>query len=551
MDEYVSKSQFEFKWQLIFRESIQLLVLDQIEALDFEYSSDTLTSIIKSSTNKIKQGYADYFNNLGEDYSYLDNLYLNAIANAYDPHSSYFSFSQNKEFEQELSSEREIFGVNYFKNIKGEIEVNQIVPGSSAWILGQVHVGDVIRKIKFGDGKTFDLQGKTRYQLHKMFEENASDRVSLTVENANEGIRTVELFKTRVYSDDDIIKSALLNGASKIGYISLPDFYTSWNDDSKLGCANDLAKTLIKLKAENIEGVILDLRDNGGGSLKEAIDLTGIFIDYGPILVVKDTSDKAYTYKDFNKGAIYNGPLIILVNESSASASEVVAGALQDYNRAVIVGQPSFGKATGQSIFPIAPEYLLDDSDKSAEWGFVKITEMGLYRIDLSTNQFNGVSPDIYLEVPVAYDPFREEDYPTAIHLDTIAKKMYYTPNPKIDLTSIAKTSKIRQENSKEFVDLKVVVAQLDALSEGVDLYLLTLTESIVIRKKDGELKKEIIEFLKTPNSTFKSEALEYDTEVYQMSEYLDLYNKAFHSENEMDRELSEAYNIMLDLINK
>ena len=552
MDEFTTSLELEYRWQLIFRKSIKNLVLGELEDLDFDYTSDTLVTIIESASLQIKQGYGDYFKNITDDVSFLDNIYLNGIATAFDPHSSYFSFEQNKEFEEELSSEREIFGLSYHKNMKGEIEVTQIVPGSSAWILGQIHTGDIIRKIKFGDGKTVNLKGTTQYQLGEMFNANSSeDRVSLTIENENDGVRTIELLKTSVYSDEDIIKSALLNGERKIGYISLPDFYTNWTDESTLGCANDLAKTLIKLKSENIDGVILDLRDNGGGSLKEAIDLTGIFIDYGPILVAKDSSLKAHTYKDYNKGSIYRGPLIVLINEQSASASEVVAGALQDYNRAVIVGQPSFGKATGQSVYPIAPTALAYNPEKSAAWGFVKITEMGLYRIDLTTNQFNGVAPDIVLEVPLDYDPYREEDYSTALQLDSIFKKMYYTPLPKKDLASIAATSKERQESATEFIGIKLAASKLEKLYEGVDTYLLSLSESVTLRQKEVELRKEIIKIYDDLSPSFKSEALQYDAEVYQMSEYLDMYNKTFHSQNERDRELSEAYNIMLELINK
>jgi carboxyl-terminal processing protease len=341
-----------------------------------------------------------------------------------------------------------------------------------------------------------------------------------------------------------------LNGEKKIGFISLPDFYTSWNDEGGSGCANDLAKTLIKLKKENIDGVILDLRNNGGGSLKEAIDLTGIFIDYGPVLVATG-EEKPAALKDFNRGSIYTGPMIVMINENSASASEVVAGALQDYNRAVIVGKPSFGKATGQSVYPIAPDHVSAYSDEVNEWGYVKITEMGLYRIDLKTNQFNGVIPDITLESPYEYDPFREKDYPNVILLDSIEKKMYYTALPEIDLTSIASESKERQLSTDYFIRIKSFSKEINALYEGVDFSYLTLQESIDLNKKINDLKDGVETVYDEISSEFKSESLQYDQEVYKMSEYLNIYKEAFHEEVESDGELAEAFNIMLELINK
>lgn len=551
MEETVPKSLLGAKWDVIFRNSIMADVISTLEETDFEFNADSLNYIVTDAKTRVESIYSDYFINIADNLAFIDNIYLNSIATSYDPHSNYFSFSQNKEFEQELSSERELFGVSYFKNVKGEMEVTSIVPGSSAWLSGQVRVGDVIREIKFGNEKAVVLKGKTRFQLNKLFDDNTSDKVLLTLENENDGIKPVELLKTKVYSDDDIIKSALLNGEKKIGYISLPDFYTNWNDDGELGCANDLAKTLIKLKKENIDGVILDLRDNGGGSLKESIDLTGIFIDYGPILVVDGDKEKPYTYKDFNRGAIYNGPLIVMINENSASASEVVAGALQDYNRAVIVGQKSFGKATGQSVHAVAPKSGTTAIDRNDAWGFVKVTEIGLYRIDLETNQFNGVTPDIRLEIPLDYDPFREKDYPNVIHLDSIYKKMYYTAKPEFDLDEIASRSKTRQESATIFIKMQTFNDQINDLYEGVEKDFLTLTERIALKKELNKIKEEVEELYEGISNQFTSESLQYDEDVYKMSEYLNLYKEAFHEEIESDIELAETYEILLEIINK
>src|SRR5437762_8924227 len=161
------------------------------------------------------------------------------------------------------------------------------------------------------------------------------------------------LAKEKIETEDDIVKGYVLNGEKKIGYISLPDFYTIWEDESGSGCANDVAKEIVKLKKENIDGLILDVRYNGGGSLGEALQLTGIFIDEGPLLGEKDRNGKLVFLKDPNRGTIYDGPMVLMVNGQSASASEVLAAALQDYHRALIVGSSTYGKATMQEIFPM------------------------------------------------------------------------------------------------------------------------------------------------------------------------------------------------------
>ena len=414
-DSILTKSNSLAHWKLKYRKSIQAAVLEKLELSDYNYSQDSFDIIIQESTSLVKSNFKDYFKNLMLDSSFVNNQYLNAIAASFDSHSEYFTTSQNNSYQEELTSEREIFGISYVKNLNGVFEITDVHPGSSAWLSGEIHVGDELVKLKFGGDEPILTEGKTNYELHQAFAKAISKDLILTI-HSNGQVKTVHLVKSKVYSDSDIIKSAVLQGEQKVGYIALPDFYANWTDTNQLGCANDLAKALIKLKKEDIGGVILDLRNNGGGSLFEAVDLVGTFIDYGPVLVVKDNKEDIQTFKDFNRGAIYRGPLIILINEYSASASEVVAGAIQDYNRGLIVGQTSFGKATGQSVQPL----ILEDGEIH---GYAKITGIGLYRISLETNQIHGVVPDIDLEPLSKFDYKREEDYPNVLSLGSIEKK--------------------------------------------------------------------------------------------------------------------------------
>ncbi|MBL7898604.1 MAG: PDZ domain-containing protein, partial [Crocinitomicaceae bacterium] len=335
----------------------------------------------------------------------LSTFYLDAIATTYDPHTSYFSGVQKEEFIEELSEEKKMFGFSVEEDDKGIIRIYDLVPGSAAWNSNQLNKGDEILSVTLGDGKSIDMQTSKVSDLMLLMSSSKSEELTLEIKKGNGEVLEVELKKSEVYIAEDAIQNAILNGDKKIGYITLPDFYTNWDDDGGLGCANDVARTIVKIQKENISGLILDLRNNGGGSLLEAIDLAGIFIDWGPLAIVHDKNGEATSIKDMNKGAIYTGPLVILVNGLSASASEIITAALQDYNRAIVIGSPTYGKATSQIILPLDPDFIygVSDINKSDEsFGHLKITIGGFYRITNSSHQRSGIIPDIIM--PDFYD---------------------------------------------------------------------------------------------------------------------------------------------------
>ncbi len=541
------------KWKQVLRSSLMDYVTDQLESTDYELpEAKDLDTLVRFSKNLLKKRYGDYFHNLISIESELEIDYLNSITEAYDVHSNYFTMEVKQWFTEELQSERELFGITYIKNNSGEFEISSLMPGSSAWLSGEIHTGDVIISLEFGDGPRIELQGMTRYEASQLFQKTDSKELKIELRNKQHEIIEVLLYKGKVYSDDDIIKTAVLEGEKKIAYISLPDFYTNWTDTSSLGCANDVAKALIKLKRENIEGLILDLRDNGGGSLKEAVDLVGIFIDFGPVMIRKDYDGELWTMKDFNRGAIYHAPLIVLINEGSASASEVVAGSLQDHNRALIVGRRSFGKATGQSILSLDPMIELNLTQKeNPEWGYVKITGLGIYRIDLSTNQLNGVMPDVELILPYDDEFQREADYPNVIQLDSINKKMYYTPAPEFDTENLVSRSLERQQSNAILKELNLTYHSLDSLFDLGEPSHLSLKDYLLLIKKEQLLFDKLDTAYSKKVTNYAAQSLTYDQEIYDMSEYMAAYRNDFLENVNTDYELAEAYSIMLDLLKK
>jgi carboxyl-terminal processing protease len=292
--------------------------------------------------------------------------------------------------------------------------------------------------VRWEGKESIDVSDATAGELYHILSTEGADRLTLGVRKADGTLKEVNLQKARVAGtpeeDDDKVQGFLLKGAKTIGYISLPAFYEDWENNKGVnGCANDVAKEIIKLKKENIGGLILDLRYNGGGSMNEAVQLSGLFIDAGPVGQVLSRDPKVYTLKDINRGTVWSGPLLVLVNGSSASASEMVAGTLQDYNRALIVGSPTYGKATAQVVLPMDTTVNLEQLDRrTVASSYLKVTISKLYRVNGSTAQMTGVKPDVLLPEPPGAGTEREADERFVLPPTPIAANKYYLPLPAL-----------------------------------------------------------------------------------------------------------------------
>lgn len=528
------------KWSSYLHIQILYEMKEKLSTKNYQYSKDSLVYIEKDARENIKKTYVEYLKILkNNDEDFLPEIYLNAIALAFDPHSGFISTSSKREFDEELSSERELYGISFQKNMYNEIVITQVVPGSPAWLSNEVHEGDIIQKIKFSNGETFNSSSQSLYDLNKMLKENPSKTIDITLKKID-GTKKINLTKAFVQTDDDIIKNAIITSTSKIGYISLPDFYMNWSDTSQLGCANDMAKTIVKLKKDNIQGLIIDLRGNGGGSLKEAIDLAGIFIDYGPILMVKNSENEVLTLKDFNRGYIYSGPLIILIDEGSASASEVLASTLQDYQKAIIVGSKSFGKATAQLDIPL--------NENDMDMGYGKVTIEGLYRINGQWNQSKGMNPDVSFQFSTNENYQTEKDYQNSIQLDSISKRPSYTTSNSYNIEDLQTKSKSRY-HTDEYSNYIKLLSEIEKM---------ILADTILFCNFDQFLQNEIKKqtaynafenYTMSTNISFTSNSFDY--KVYKINSYLNKYNESFLSKLTKDIELYEAVQIMNDMIDQ
>ena len=484
--------------------------------------------------------------------NYTASVFLNAVTSVYDPHTSYFSVEDKSDFETSLSKKYLTFGINLDESPSGEIQITGLVPGGPAWKSNELNKGDALIKIKLSDGQIINLSCLGVSGVNSLLESSRTEFVEFTVRKINGQMRTVKLRKEEMEVDDNIINSFVLRGEKKIGYICLPAFYTEYEQNTLLGCANDLAKEILKLSREKIDGLILDLRNNGGGSMTEALELAGIFINEGPLSIYRHRGDHYQVLKDINRGTIYDGPLILLVNKFSASASEILAAALQDYNRALIVGAPTFGKATGQIVMPMDEDYDPDNAAAKkacSDMGYLKLTVSRLYRVDGKTHQNTGVIPDIILPDEFGYVNFSEGSYASAYPADSIPKKTSFKALGKLPVKELAGKSKIRTDNDSAFREVNrindLVKNYLDN-SNNVPLDIGSFKSRI---EKRSEIINEISHAGSHYSTLYSVDNDLYDKDLMQLDGYKKELNFMLLDDLQKDVYIEECYRILNDLI--
>ncbi|TAD85564.1 MAG: hypothetical protein EAY75_11075 [Bacteroidetes bacterium] len=479
----------------------------------------------------------------------LGELYLKAIAEAADPHTEYFPPQEKADFDEQLNSEKALFGFSMGETDEGKFKITGITPGSSAWNSGDVHQDDELLEIKTTDGTTIAASAEQTDKLNKLFENEKLEQVTLTLRGTDGKVKSVPLQKTVVQNEENLVQGFVLEGEKRIGYIQLPSFYTTWSGPTKgTSCADDVAQEIVKLKAEKLDGLILDLRYNGGGSMGEAIDLAGIFIDAGPMCLLRHADMKPLVYKDQNRGTIYDGPLAIMINSQSASASELVAGTLQDYNRAVVVGSSSFGKATAQNVFPVdtTAQPKQEETALSKQYGYVKTTVGKLYRITGATAQLSGVVPQIALpDAFEAMDGYSERSMKYALPSDTVMKTIYYTPLSPLSVAAVQAASKQRVQQSAFYktVQQQVNQAKQQQLLKTVPLQY----ESYQIWHRSSLSDDDTA--TQAPTAIFKASAPTFYKKTMQGNAYWTTTTQYVINDLETDAYIEETYQVLKDLI--
>ncbi|WP_269684901.1 carboxy terminal-processing peptidase [Flavobacterium lacustre] len=385
----------------------------------------------------------------------LKNSFLNIFCTYFDPHTNYFSPDAKSSFMSGLSTSNLSLGLNITFNEKEEIIVDEIVPGGPAAKSEKFEKEDVILKVSNKKGEEYLVSCASIEKIGELIYSDSNAEIELTIQKKNGNIQAVLLKKEVMKTNANSVFSYIVEKETRIGYINIPSFYSDFDGSTVQGCADDVAKEIVKLQKDNIKGLVIDLQNNGGGSMEEAIKLAGMFIDSGPISVLVNSKKKQDIIKDVNRGSAYNGPIIVLINGNSASASEFYSATMQDYNRAIIIGSKSLGKASMQTIIPL---------DEKKQQDFVKLTVEKFYRVTGESNQIKGIIPDISL--PVLFDSIttREVSFKTALQQDTISTKAKFNPLTNPNFEKIVALSNLRVKKSELFNEINITNTEINAL---------------------------------------------------------------------------------------
>ena len=440
-------------------------LLDQralLKSTDSTYKSDTqLESDARAKVKQIMTRNFERMLNKTKPDERFDML-VNVITNTMDPHTTFFPPLEKRSFDEQMSGKFYGIGAS-LRYDDGAIKVATIVAGLPAWKSQQITVGDQVLKVAQGSVEPVDLTGFETEEAVKLIRGKKGTEVRLTIKKADGSIRIVTMIREEVELDETYARSAVITEQGrKMGYIFLPEFYADWERPNGAKCSQDVAKEILKLKEQQVDGIIMDLRNNGGGSLYDVVQMVGFFIPEGPVVQVKDREGNPTVLRDRDRTVLYDGPLAVMVNEFSASASEIFAAAIQDYGRGVVIGSTStYGKGTVQRNIGLESASRVLNNDNS-ELGTIKLTLQKFYRINGGSTQLKGVTPDIILPDQYENLKYREKDNPDAMPWDEIQRAFFTRITPTYDLETIKRRSSARISQDSSFSAVRSVSAMIE-----------------------------------------------------------------------------------------
>ncbi|MBQ5550453.1 MAG: carboxy terminal-processing peptidase, partial [Bacteroidales bacterium] len=462
-------------WRKITKFAVLEKISDELSAQekaikdkDTSYKVKTMDTIQANAVKRVKESYDAWMKRLAgiKDADWM-SIFLNSIISACDPHSEYFPPEEKTNFDISMSGKFEGIGAT-LQSRNGQTKVMDIIPGSASWRQGELQVNDIILKVGQGDAEPVDISNMELDDAVKLIRGKKGTIVKLTVKKIDGTIQIIPIERDVVIIEETYAKSSVLTSKDKktrVGYIYLPKFYADFNDRNGRFCSKDVEKEIKKLSKDNVDGIVIDLRNNGGGSLSDVIDMSGLFIDNGPIVQVKDKEGKTKALNDQKNGIAYGGPLVIMVNNFSASASEIISAAMQDYDRAIIMGSPStYGKGTVQSFYDF--DKLLSGNDHLKPLGSIKVTIQKFYRINGETTQLRGVIPDIIVPDSYAYLNVGEKESRNALPYDIFTKTNYNAWKHKYSKRKVIEKSQDRIAANPVFAEIEKNAKRLKKRSD-------------------------------------------------------------------------------------
>jgi carboxyl-terminal processing protease len=461
---------------------------------------DEITNTLKTRYERLEKTFSQ-FNT--ED---IFGIYMNAITEAYDPHTNYLSPRASDYFNQSMSLSLEGIGAR-LQTDNDYTKIVDILPGGPAEKSNKIHVNDLITGVGQGEkGEIVDIIGWRVDDVVKLIKGPKGTTVRLQFLAASTGIggstQEITLIRDKIKLEEQAAKKSVINYQSngrnkKLGVITLPMFYMDFEAYQKgeadyRSTTRDVRNLIVELQKEGVDGIVMDLRNNGGGSLEEAIQLTGLFIKNGPVVQVKSSNNQVVVYDDEDQKVLYGGPLVVLTNRFSASASEIFAGAIQDYQRGVIVGESTFGKGTVQKVLDLGR--FIDSSEPVGE---LKLTFQKFYRVAGSSTQHKGVTPDVKLPSALGPDQFGESSNPSALPWDVI-KSTTFQKATDVNGKVIADLNKTYQERVKFDPSLKKYIMETEELKQNLAQTRVSLNETKRKQELEEQKKREAQEKLDT-----------------------------------------------------
>ena len=492
-------------------------------------------------------------NSLEEYYDIIEDLerkdwfsvYINSIVEEFDPHTLYFAPEDKDVFDMRMSGSFEGIGARLQKKMD-QVKVNEIISGGPAWRGNELEVGDVILKVRQEDEEqALSIVGMRLDNAIKFIKGPKGTKVTLTVKKVDGTLKDITITRDVVELEEVYAKSSIVKKDDKIfGVINLPKFYIDFDDYKNRNAASDLKREIERLKEQNMEGLVIDLRNNGGGSLQTVVDIAGLFIKDGPVVQIKSTGEPKEVLKDRDKSIVWDGPLVILVNELSASASEILAAAMQDYKRAIVIGsKQTYGKGTVQNIVDLNK---MVRNNKSGDLGALKLTTQKFYRINGGSTQLEGVKSDVVVPDRYSYIDVGEKDQQNPLPWDKIEAVDYNLWDSYFDYDTTISKSKERMSNSEQLKLIDESAKWIKAIRDenvhplNYEKYKLRLELS----EKEAEKFDKITDY-KT-NLTFDS--LPYEKEQFVSDTILKEKRKRWHESLSQDIYMEEAINVLNDL---
>jgi len=543
----VSKKELKDRWRKQLKFSTISNYYDLIE--DNGKTDETPKSekeLEEKARTTSKTALDDYFN-IADDLERKDYfaMFLTTVVEEFDPHTNYLAPPDRDRFDLRMSGKLEGIGARLQKK-NDYIEIVALISGGPAWRGEEVEVGDAILKVKQDDeDEAVSIVGMRIDDAVKLIKGPKGTRVTLTLKRVDGAIEDVEITRDVVELEETYAKSAVIEKEAKnYGLINLPQFYFDMDDYKKRNAASDIKKEIESLKEQGMEGLVLDLRNNGGGSLKTAVDIGGLFIKNGPIVQVSSAGSKKEVLKDRDDEIVWDGPLVILVNELSASASEILAAAMQDYKRAIIIGsKQTYGKGTVQNVIDLNQWLRKNDM---GDMGALKLTTQKFYRVNGGSTQLEGVKSDVVMPDRYSYIDVGERDYDNPLPYDKIDAAEYDVWEGYIDFESTIQKSIARMEKSEQ---LRLIDESAKLIKKRRDDNIISLEfddyrAEIEKRKEESKQFDAIDEY----DNKLSYKSLPSEIEEMRLDSTLAEKRKRWHKNLAKDIYVEEAVNVLEDL---